>query len=178
MLLTGTYLRSLDEKQRFALPKRLRECLGQTPELPLYLTPGTDGSLALYTEEAFNKLGQQLSQGSPAGQDTRAFSRLFYAQAQSVDVDAQGRVRIPAELAQLAGLEKEIMLLGVRDHLEIWDKGRWNEYLQSLQPRYDQLAERAFEQSTGSGRQTQPVFATAPEPEAPTEDTSARPKPR
>src|SRR5690349_18148485 len=102
MLFTGTYLRSLDDKQRLALPKRLRDTLGQSPNIPLYLAPGTDGSLALYTEEAFTRLGQQLAQGSPVGQDTRAFSRLFYAQAQAVEVDSQGRIRIPTELASLA----------------------------------------------------------------------------
>lgn len=149
MLFTGTYPRSLDDKQRLALPKRLRDALGQTSQVLLYLTPGTDGSLALYTEEAFSRLGQQLAQGSPAGQDTRAFSRLFYAQAEAVEVDSQGRIRIPTELAKFAGLTREVMLLGVRDHLELWDKVRWEEYLQGLQPRYDQLAENAFEESVG-----------------------------
>lgn len=163
MLFTGTYLRSLDDKQRLALPKRLRDTLGQSPNIPLYLTPGTDGSLALYTEEAFTRLGQQLAQGSPVGQDTRAFSRLFYAQAQAVEVDSQGRIRIPTELASLARLGKEIMLLGVRDHMEIWDKTRWDEYLNDQQPRYDALAESAFEESTGlpKRRTTEQTTATA-----------------
>lgn len=150
MLFTGTYPRSLDEKQRLALPKRLRDTLGQSPEIPLYLAPGTDGSLALYTEEAFSRLGEQLAQGSPAGQETRTFSRLFYSQALPVEVDTQGRIRIPQELATFAGLSREVMLLGVRDHLEIWDKGRWEQYLNHQQPRYDQLAESAFEAGVGA----------------------------
>lgn len=149
MLFTGRYPRSLDDKQRLALPKRLRDALGQAPHTPLYLTPGTDGSLALYTEDAFSRLGQQLAQGSPVGQDTRAFSRLFYAQAEAVEVDSQGRIRIPQELAQLAQLGREVMLLGVRDHMELWDKARWHDYWQDQQPRYDQLAENAFDESIG-----------------------------
>lgn len=149
MLFTGTYPRSLDDKQRLALPKRIRDALGTTPNSPLYLTPGTDGSLALYTEDAFSRMGQQLAQASPVGQDTRAFSRLFYGQAEAVEVDSQGRIRIPQELAQLAGLQREVMLLGVRDHMELWDKARWNDYLQQRQPHYDQLAESAFEESVG-----------------------------
>lgn len=169
MLFTGTYLRSLDDKQRLALPKRLRDALGQSPEVPLYLTPGTDGSLALYTEEAFVRLGQQLAQGSPVGQDTRAFSRLFYAQAQAVEIDAQGRIRIPQELAQLARLGREVMLLGVRDHLEIWDKGQWDEYLGQQQPRYDQLAESAFEQSVGLRRSAAPRPEESELPARPTQ---------
>lgn len=170
MLFTGTYPRALDDKQRLALPKRLRDAFGQTSEQPLYLTPGTDGSLALYTEEAFTRLGRQLEQGSPVGQETRAFSRLFYAQAQAVEVDSQGRIRIPAELAQLAGFGKEIVLLGVRDHLEVWDKGRWEQYLLSQQPRYDELAESAFEASVSGPRrppQEHPTTAAIERPAQP-----------
>ena len=168
MLFTGTYLRTLDDKQRLALPKRLRDTLGQSPNIPLYLAPGTDGSLALYTEEAFTRLGQQLAQGSPVGPDLRAFSRLFYAQAQSVEVDSQGRIRIPAELAELAKLGKEIVLLGVRDHMELWDKARWDEYLNDQQPNYDSLAESAFDASTGMPRKP-------PEATLETKEVEARP---
>ena len=168
MLFTGRYPRSLDDKQRLALPKRLRDALGQAPHTPLYLTPGTDGSLALYTEDAFSRLGQQLAQGSPAGQDTRAFSRLFYAQAEAVEVDSQGRIRIPQELAQLAQLGREVMLLGVRDHMELWDKARWHEYLQDQQPRYDQLAESAFDDSVSVKKApVEAPAATADEPTRP-----------
>jgi MraZ protein len=164
MLFTGTYPRSLDEKQRLALPKRIRDSLGdQSPPL-LYLTPGTDGSLAIYTEDAFSRLGHQMAQGaSPHGQDTRAFSRLFYAQAEAVEVDGQGRLRIPAELARLAGFGREVMLLGVRDHLELWDKAKWEEYLRDQQPRYDQLAEDAFRESVGGFRRAAPGEAASVE---------------
>jgi MraZ protein len=146
MLLTGTYPRTLDEKQRLAIPKRLRDALSQGSQEPrvLFAAPGTDGSLALYTEESFTQLGQQLAASSPTGQDVRAFSRLFYAQAQPLDVDGQGRVRIPVELVKLAGLDKDVVLVGVRDHLELWDRPRWESYLASQQGQYDQLAERAF----------------------------------
>lgn len=144
MLLTGTYLRSLDEKQRFAIPKRLRDTMGHSDRSVMYVAPGTDGSLALYTEDAFSRLAAQLDHTSPTGQDVRAFSRLFYAQAQSVEIDRQGRVRIPPELAELARLSKEIVLLGVRDHLEIWDREHWQGYFTEKQSQYDEIAENAF----------------------------------
>jgi len=143
-LLTGNFVRVLDDKQRLALPRRLRDALGFPSNKVLYLAPGTDGSLALYTEETFVRLAEQLDGGSPTRADVRAFSRLFYAQAQSVEMDRQGRLRIPQELCQLATLSKEIVLLGVRDHLEIWDSQRWNAYLDQKQQQYDQIAETAF----------------------------------
>jgi MraZ protein len=143
MLLTGTFTRALDEKQRLAIPKRFRAAIGHPKEDLLYITPGTDGSLALYSEKEFEKLIGQI-QGSDAEQDMRAFNRLFYAQAQCAEIDNQGRVRIPPELCELAGLSKEIILLGVRDHMELWDKGRWDSYLDDKQPHFDNLVEHAF----------------------------------
>ncbi|MEQ8786330.1 MAG: division/cell wall cluster transcriptional repressor MraZ [Pirellulaceae bacterium] len=144
-LLTGTFVRSLDEKQRFSIPKRLRDLLGH-PEMNLvYITPGTDRSLALYTEESLRQMGDQLSAGSPIGQDVRTFSRLFYAQATCLEIDRQGRVRIPPELMQLASLGTEVVLLGVRDHLEIWDRRSWQSYLDDKLPSFDDIAESAFQ---------------------------------
>jgi MraZ protein len=135
----------MDEKQRIAIPKRLRDALQHDTELlALYVAPGTDGSLALYTEESFSSLAARLAAGPPTGQDVRAFSRLFYSQAQRVELDRQGRLRVPPELATLAALEKEVVLVGIQDHLELWNRERWQTYLAQRQAHYDDLAEKAF----------------------------------
>jgi MraZ protein len=144
MLLTGSYRRTLDDKLRLAIPKQLRDACGFSDQTVLYLAPGTDGSLAIYTHEVFDQLGQRLAQASPVAQDMRSFSRLFYAQAQMAEVDKQGRMRIPPELAQLASLTNEVVLLGVRDHMELWNAGAWDSYLGNNQPKYDRLAESAL----------------------------------
>lgn len=144
MLLTGTFHRNLDEKCRFSLPKPVRDVMVQAESLVLYMAPGTDGSLVLYGEKSFAELGEKLGQGPPTAQDTRAFSRLFYAQAQRIEMDRQGRIRVPADLAALALPKKEIVLIGVRDHLELWDRTHWETYLDQKQPYYDDIAESAF----------------------------------
>lgn len=142
MLLTGSYRRTLDEKLRLAIPKQLRDAIGFSElENSLFITPGTDKSLAIYTAPVLEALGENLAQNSPAAKDTRHFSRLFYAQAQPADVDRQGRLRIPPELAQLASITSEVIVLGVRDHIELWDAAAWMEFLTATQPRYDELAE-------------------------------------
>jgi MraZ protein len=145
MLLTGTFSRAIDEKLRIAIPKPLREAFGSSAKGVLYVAPGTDGSLAIYTEESLADLAGRMAHASPNAQDVRAFSRLFYARAQAVDMDTQGRIRVPAELAQLAGLGKEAVLVGVQDHLELWDRDRWAAYVASRQNQFDELAERAFD---------------------------------
>ena len=145
MLLTGTFVRTVDEKLRVAIPKSLKAALEEAGKGTLYMAPGTDGSLALYTEQALSSLAARLSAASPAGQDVRAFSRMFYARAHTVEIDSQGRVRVPPDLAQLAGLEKEAVLIGVQDHLELWDRRRWETYLAERQANFDQIAEAAFQ---------------------------------
>lgn len=158
MLLTGKFLRTLDDKSRFAIPKPLRDELGPENAV-MYLAPGADGSLALYTQASFTHLAEQLATRSPTQQDVRDFSRLFYAQAQRVEIDRQGRVRLPAELASLASIKKEVVLLGVGDRLEIWDQQNWDEYLSAKQPKYDTIAENAF--ATGPAPASEPIASTA-----------------
>lgn len=144
MLLTGTFSRSIDQKSRVAIPKRLREALACTHGGVLYVAPSTDRSLAIYTEESFGQLAERLRKSSPTEQHVRAFTRLFFAAAQQVELDAQGRIRIPGELVRLAALEKETILLGVQDHLEIWSAERWRTYLDDKQAHFDEIAEAAF----------------------------------
>lgn len=144
MPLTGTFPRSVDEKLRVAIPKRLRELLGCPPGGAFYVAPGTDGSLAIYTEDSFGRLAERLAQASPAQKDVRAFTRLFYARAQQVELDQQGRIRIPGELAELARLGKDAVLLGVQDHLELWAAERWKTYLAEKHEHFDEIAEAAL----------------------------------
>jgi MraZ protein len=144
MVLTGSFARTLDEKLRVAIPKELREAAGLSPGGVVYATQGTDGSLALYPEKSFSQLADRLSAGSPTAPDSRDFNRLFFANARRLEVDSQGRVRIPSELAARAGLAKDAVLLGVRDYLELWDQQRWEAYQQQKTPQYDALAAAAF----------------------------------
>jgi MraZ protein len=144
MLLTGTFVRAIDEKQRIAIPKRLRDALGASAAAGLYVTPGTDGSLAIYTEDVLTSLGGRLSAASPTQQEVRTFSRLFYAQAERVEMDSQSRIRLPPQLVTLAGISTEAVLLGVQDHMELWDRQRWETYFGEKSARYDEIAEGAF----------------------------------
>jgi transcriptional regulator MraZ len=162
MLLTGTYERSLDDKQRLALPKRFREQLVGCGHL--ILTPGTDGSLALFPEPAFATLTEKLAARSPTAHDVRAFSRLLYAQSQGVEVDSQGRIRLPTDLARLAQLDQDVVLLGVGDRVELWNKSRWEAYHADLAPRYDQLAESALSDTPTTSSPAEPVIEPVPRP--------------
>src|SRR5580704_17034414 len=142
MLLTGTHPRALDDKNRLVLPKRVRDILGQ-PE-HLFVTPGPDRSLWLYTQADLERLAEKLDQSPATDAEARVFRRLYFAQAESVDIDRSGRILVPDRLVQFAGLQHEVVLIGVRDHLELWDAQRWQQYLDQHAPRFDSVAENAF----------------------------------
>ena len=97
-------------------------------------------------------LADRLATASPTGRDVRAFGRLFYAQARRSELDKQGRLRIPPELSQWASLGSEMVLVGVGDHLELWDTTQWQSYTNQRRGRYDELAESAFSNRAGDLR--------------------------
>lgn len=148
MTLTGTFSRTVDQKQRLAIPKRMREDFGEQPLTSLYIAPGTDKSLSLYTSGAFEVLAARLAQSSSNPQTTRNYLRMFYSRAERVDLDSQGRIRIPERLVEFAGIQQEVVLLGVQDHVEIWDSVTWSEFLEKNTSDFDELANQAFGSSS------------------------------
>jgi MraZ protein len=142
MLLTGTHPRTLDDKKRLGFPRRLRELLGEPTTL--FITPGPDQCLWLYTQAGLEQLAGKLDQAPATDAEARVFRRLYFAQTEAVDLDRSGRVLLPERLVQFAGLQHEVVLIGVRDHLELWDAQKWQQYLAANAPRFDAVAEGAF----------------------------------
>src|SRR3954454_13113767 len=140
MLLTGTHPRTLDDKKRLTLPKRIRDQLGADVE-QLYLAQGLDQCLWLDDQRSLERLAGKIDQEPGADAEARVFRRLFFAQMEAVDVDKAGRVLVPDRLIDFAGLKHEVVLIGVRDHLELWDAERWRQSLGQNSPRFDAVAE-------------------------------------
>lgn len=142
MLLTGTHSRTLDDKKRLALPKKLKEQLNEPATL--YIAPGLDSCLWMFTQEGLERLAAKLDEAPATDAEARVFRRLYFAQTEAVDLDRSARLLIPERLLQFAGLTHEVILLGVRDHVELWDAARWQEYLTRHASRFDAVAEGAF----------------------------------
>jgi len=142
MLLTGTHPRTLDEKKRFALPRRIREELGDVAKL--FVTQGLDRCLWLYRPAEMQQLAAKLDEHPATNEEVRTFRRLFFAKMEAVDVDRAGRVLMPERLMQVANLKHDVVLIGVQDHLELWDLGRWQEFEAANAARFDAVAEGAF----------------------------------
>jgi MraZ protein len=144
MPLTGTYQRTLDDKQRLAIPKPVRDELTPDHSRILYLAPETERSLSLFSADVFHRRAQRLEQDSTIQGRARNFLRLYYSQAEQVDLDGQGRVRVPERLMKFADLKQDVVLLGVNDHVEIWDAGQWETFLSQHGPAFDQLVGETF----------------------------------
>ncbi len=140
----GEYQHTLDNKDRFIFPAKFREKLkGIKPKF--YITRGLDGCLFLFLEDAWKKLEEKLKSLSFSKQKPRFFNRLYFSGALEVDIDSQGRITLPAYLKEFAAIKREIMIVGIADRIEVWDKGRWNKFYQENKQKFEAMAEDLFE---------------------------------
>ena len=140
-MLIGEYLHTIDVKKRLAIPAKLRKELGDNA----VLTRGLDNCLALYSSKEWEKMTEKLG-SLPSGKiDARGFSRIILAGAIEVDFDSLGRVLIPDYLKDYAGLKKNVVIAGVYNRLEIWDKDKWEIYKQRVEREVGDIAQRLGE---------------------------------
>lgn len=119
------YNHSLDSKGRLIVPQKFREQLGAE----FILSRGMDHCLNLYTKESWEAFIEKLSQVPElSNPDGRKVARFFIAGATTCEVDKQGRILIPSVLREFAKLDKDVVLAGVGNRIEIWDKQAWEAY--------------------------------------------------
>jgi len=115
------YNHTLDTKGRLIIPAKFREVLGEE----FVISKGMDGCLFVYDNAGWTAFEEKLQAMPISRKDTRMFVRHFLAGAAEVEVDKQGRILIPSVLREFAGLEKDVVLVGVLTKIEIWDKDRY-----------------------------------------------------
>lgn len=120
----GEYQHAIDNKNRMIIPSKFREELGSS----FVLTKGLDGCLYAYTTSEWKILEEKLKGLPLTSKDARAFVRFFFSGANEIEADKQGRALIPQNLMEYAGIEKEIVSIGVSTRIEIWSKSKWDEY--------------------------------------------------
>ena len=121
-MFTGEYNHTIDPKGRLIVPARFREELGEA----FMITNGNDGCLNIYPQKAWEAFLEKLLQLTNT-EKKRKIVRNFVSKANSGVLDKQGRVLIPTALREYAGLEKDVVLAGAIDKIEVWDKKRWDE---------------------------------------------------
>ena len=119
----GEYNHIIDAKGRLIIPARFRELLGEE----FILTKGLDGCLSIYPMDAWEAFETKLRALPLTNKNARTFTRFFVAGATNCELDRQGRILVPQTLREFAGLEKEVVLTGNLDRIEIWSKEKWSE---------------------------------------------------
>ncbi len=133
----GTHRHTLDDKGRVSVPAQFRRQL--TAE-DLYLNVGMEGCLVLYPSQRWQELEEKLL-ALPRNRETRFFVRSLAQNLRAVSVDSQGRISIPSELAEMAGISGDVMFLGKFDTMELWQPERYNSYIDEAGFSCEEIAE-------------------------------------
>jgi MraZ protein len=126
---TGEYRHSVDGKGRIAVPARFRAQLDTGAVISRWL----DTCLAIHTKAGWEALAEKVATLPIADGSARLFQRFIFAGAVETGLDGQGRVLVPGYLREMAGLEGEAVVVGSRDHAEIWAPARWDDYRRGLE---------------------------------------------
>lgn len=140
----GTYIHTLDAKDRFILPAKFREKIKELGSNRFYLTRGLDGCLFLFGYDVWKELEDKLKSLSFTKQQSRSFNRFYFSGASEIEIDAQGRVTLPHYLKEFAEISKDIVIIGVADRIEVWDQKRWEKFNEDNRERFEEMAEGLF----------------------------------
>ena len=134
----GEFHHNIDDKARLVLPSKFREELGDS----FIVTRGLEGCLFVYSQTEWKIFEDKLRTFPLTNKDARALIRFFLAGAMECEIDKQGRFLIPSNLREFAGLEKEVVVIGVLDKIEIWSKDKWLKYSEEENNSADEIAEK------------------------------------
>jgi MraZ protein len=133
----GTHAPRLDEKGRLFLPAKFREGLAAG----LVMTKGQVLSLVVWPDSEFRSYSERLGEASRSDARVRAHMRVFFSSAFDQAPDKQGRVTIPPQLREYAGLDRDVVVVGNNNTVEIWDSAAWETYLQQNEAGFADLSE-------------------------------------
>jgi len=137
-MLVGEFDHTIDEKNRLTLPAKFRQAFAGG----LVVTRGMDGCLYVFPREEWEaSVEARLAELDPLSKEGRLMQRYFYSGAAEADPDKQGRVMVPTALSEHADLGRDVVIAGVRDHLEIWDRAKWREHVREVEGSAEHVAE-------------------------------------
>lgn len=135
----GTHEHTIDEKNRLTLPAKFRDGL----DGGVVLVRGIDGTVDVYPRSSWEASAERISALDSLTREAREMKRFVFAGATVTDLDKQGRVLVPTELARHASLGRDVAVVGVDDHIEIWDRPQWASHVSAIEGSVGDVAERA-----------------------------------
>jgi len=136
----GEYHHNIDDKNRLVIPSNYRELLGET----FVITRGLEKCLYVYTESEWQKIVDKLASLPFTKKDARVFVRSFFSAAANCNFDKQGRISITSTQSEYASLNKECVIIGANDRLEIWSKSEWDKFNLEYSEALENVAEHLF----------------------------------
>lgn len=134
----GEYRHNIDAKGRIIVPAKFRDELGNS----LIVTRGLDGCLTIYTIAQWQNIYEQLRKLPNTKKESRMYVHMVTSKAAECEVDLQGRILLPTPLIEEAKINKECVVVGVADHVEIWAKDRWDAYYSKASESFEEVAEQ------------------------------------
>ena len=139
----GEYHHTIDEKGRIIIPSKFREDLGEK----FIITRGIENCLFVYSLSSWEKITNKLEALPFTKKDARQFVRFFLSGATTAEFDKQGRVNVTSPLISYANLQKDCVVIGTGDRLEIWSQENWNAFFESASSNMSDIAENLFNES-------------------------------
>jgi MraZ protein len=139
----GEYHHTIDEKGRIIIPSKFREDLGEK----FIITRGIENCLFVYSLSSWEKITNKLEALPFTKKDARQFVRFFLSGATTAEFDKQGRVNVTSPLVSYANLQKDCVVIGTGDRLEIWSEENWNAFFESASSNMSDIAENLFNES-------------------------------
>ena len=140
-MLMGEFHHNIDEKGRLIIPSKFRSELGET----FIITKGLDKCLFIYSMNEWNKIIEKLSTLQFTKKNVRAFERAFIGGASTIEFERQGRINITSPLVQYANINKECVIIGVCERLEIWSKEEFEKYMKENEESLEEITEDLFD---------------------------------
>ncbi len=141
----GSYGYSVDAKGRVNIPAKLRKHISPDANDTFVITRGYEQCLFLYPLDEWTTLEQAIRQLSPSNAQDRFFTRTLLQYAIESQLDSQSRISIPKELLQFAGIEDQVLILGVLERIELWNPRTHENYLRSQTESYENVAQKVFQ---------------------------------
>ncbi len=137
----GSYTYSVDSKGRINIPAKMRKVVSPDANDTFTITRGFEKCLFVYPQDEWIKFENAIRSLSHTNPQHRFFMRMLLQQATESQLDAQARITIPKELLELASIDSEVLILGVLQHIELWNPKEYQAYLASQQKSYEEVAE-------------------------------------
>ena len=137
----GEYHHNIDDKGRLIIPSKFRNELGEK----FIVTRGLEECLFVYSISEWNEIINKLKQLPFTNKDARLFMRMFMSGATECELDKNGRINIPATLTKYASLDKECVVIGVNERLEIWSSSKFDNFFNENIDNFSDIAENLFD---------------------------------